>query len=283
MEFHVGQAVGVTELFKAVNADGKLRIRPLGEDKIYIPGFVPFQYGKLSEACKPHQKAIARLRDLNLWEEYLETLRYPLQRVKEEEKEEDKKKEAEEEKEGGVGETRAAPTLAESTKRCIQVWLKTLEHFKQPRPLIPGEDLKIGRAIHDRRWGAPSVELALIGARHEPKSEQPGGFDPAKHLSLDRILDPEKFARFVGLGAAEAEKRRAKLGGMRAEVRADAIAAGGVEDEKPLSFAEIQAAIRKIYPAMGAPKSVPKESPAAKEPETAEEIAAAIDASLAGA
>lgn len=162
------------------------------------------------------------------------------------------------------------PNLVESVKRCAEVWGRTLEHFKQPRPLIPGEDSQIGRAI--QRFGAPSVELALIGIRHEKKSEQPGGFDPSQHVHLKRILDQEKFARFVGLGAAEAEKRRGKLKAMPPVARAAAKSDMGVEDEKPLSLEEIRAAIRKNFPAMGA---------ATREPETREETGALIDAELA--
>lgn len=240
IEFNVGVPVSIPALIEAVNADGKVRLELLGRDKVYIPGFVPFQYGKLSESCKPHKKAIARLRDLNLWERYLETLRYPLQRVQEEE--EDKEEEEEKEK-GGVGEnkTPAAPPLADSAKRCAEVWLKTLESKKQSRKLIPGEDVEIARAI--KRWDAESVELALIGIRHETGSATPGGFDPAQHVSLNRVLDPGRFARFVGLGAAEAQKRRRQLGDMPADQRAQESAAAGVEEIEPLSEEQIQSAL----------------------------------------
>jgi uncharacterized phage protein (TIGR02220 family) len=37
------------------------RIETLPNGKLYIPSFVPFQYGKLSEACKPHQQILATI------------------------------------------------------------------------------------------------------------------------------------------------------------------------------------------------------------------------------
>ncbi len=166
------------------------------------------------------------------------------------------------------------PPLADSVKRCAAVWQKTLEHFKQSRPLIPGEDMKIARSI--QRWDAPSVELALIGIRHEAKSADPGGFDPAQHVHLTRILSPEKFERFVGLGATAVEKQRTKLAQMKPAEREKAETSGGVEVSQSLTPEQIQAAIRAEFPSHKPVKIV-------KEPETPEEISAAAAASLAEA
>lgn len=163
--------------------------------------------------------------------------------------------------------------------RCAEAWLKTLEHFKQKRRLIPGEDLAIQRAI--LRYGADLVELALIGLRFEKKTEGPDGFDPAQHVYLDRILRADRFARFVGLGTAELERQRRRAqpsggvvppGGPPIENRF----AAGNHPERELTLEEIQAEIRKRFPAMKAPKRE-------QVPETPEEIGAAIEESLARA
>lgn len=168
------------------------------------------------------------------------------------------------------------PALAESAKRLKGIWLKTLEHFKQPRPLVIGEDLKIVQGI--LRWGADPVELALIGIRYEKKSTEPNGFDPAQHVYLDRVLKPDKFLRFVSLGAAAAERQRVKLAQMKPAELAIVQAKGGIETSAPLSAEQIKAALGK----WSANRPLPPIEEPPKEPETPEEIAAACEASLTG-
>lgn len=95
-------------------------------------------------------------------------------------------------------ERHSQPLNAEGIKICTETWHETLDHFRCGRPnrtLIPGEDVQIARAI--QRWGAKPVELALFGARFEPKDDR---FDPSKFVRLKRYLDPEHFDRFVNLG-----------------------------------------------------------------------------------
>ena len=101
LEFHVGERVPLADILIALNSDDEVRVRVLGNDKLFLPGFIAFQYGTLSEDCKPHQKVISRLKTLTLWKGYAKGLLTH----KEEEEEEDK-----EEEEGGVGgETKSPP------------------------------------------------------------------------------------------------------------------------------------------------------------------------------
>lgn len=105
------------------------------------------------------------------------------------------------------GATAPAPVPTEAFQECVRTWHETLDHFRCGRPkrtLIPGEDLLIGRAI--QRWGYKPVELALYGARFEPKDER---FDPSKFVRLKRYLDPENFDRFVNLGVGAKHKEGA--------------------------------------------------------------------------
>ncbi len=92
--------------------------------------------------------------------------------------------------------------LAHQIERCCQVWMETLRHFKQERKLLAAEKLKLGQAL--QRYDLESVELALIGMRHEKGSKD---YDPSQHVYLDRVFRPDRFARFVGLGAAEMNRR----------------------------------------------------------------------------
>jgi|GEM_PF-3430608 len=91
--------------------------------------------------------------------------------------------------------------------RCIEAWLGTLDHFGAGRPgrtILPGEDTLIFRAIQ-RCQGVIPVELAIEGARYEPKDER---FNPAKFLSLRRILNPDNLERFMNLAVQERHKQR---------------------------------------------------------------------------
>lgn len=99
--FFVGEKFDLNDFLTSVN-DGKKRIERYNSDKLFITGFVDFQYGRLSESCKPHVKIIELLRKYGLLDRVYkgytkgtETLEYKEQ-YKEEEKEEDNK--------GGVGE-----------------------------------------------------------------------------------------------------------------------------------------------------------------------------------
>jgi hypothetical protein len=71
----------------------------LPDGKIFVTGFIVFQYGELSEKCKPHQKIFSLLKKHGLLERVLKGYTYPLHRVeeKEEEKEEEEEKDKEEE------------------------------------------------------------------------------------------------------------------------------------------------------------------------------------------
>lgn len=96
--------------------------------------------------------------------------------------------------------------LAMSVQRCSQLWLETLKHFKQERKLLPTESLSIAQAI--QRYGVEAVELALLGIRFEKGSKD---YDPSQHVYLARIFRPDRFERFVGLGAQEINRKTERL------------------------------------------------------------------------
>lgn len=91
-----GQAVTLEDIQKAFRGE----VYPVGNDKLFIPGFIQFQYGELSETSKPHVSVIKRLKSLTLWEAY--------QRVsstlkdKEKEKDMDKEEDKEQNKDSGT-------------------------------------------------------------------------------------------------------------------------------------------------------------------------------------
>lgn len=61
LEFHIGEEITINEIVQSFG-DRVLVI----QDKLFLPGFVAFQYGTLSSECKPHKPVIQRLEKLNL-------------------------------------------------------------------------------------------------------------------------------------------------------------------------------------------------------------------------
>jgi hypothetical protein len=100
--------ITLDEILHYLNQD-KERIKYLAGDRVWLTGFVAFQYGPLSPASPPHRKVISRLTELNLPFTLKPTpeekAKYPIKpssptpQEEEEEEEEDKEKKEEEEKE----------------------------------------------------------------------------------------------------------------------------------------------------------------------------------------
>jgi hypothetical protein len=88
--------IGETVTYKDLEKFSR-RLEFIGE-KIFIPDFIEFQYGQLSEKCNPHLKVIATLKKYGLYEGYLKGSL----RVKEQEEEQEEEADQEE---GGAGET----------------------------------------------------------------------------------------------------------------------------------------------------------------------------------
>lgn len=196
MEFYVGERIDIDALISAVNADGKVRIRLHGKDKLFIPGFIAFQYGELSPDCKPHLKVIRRLKELSLWIEYLKGLQTL------EEEEEEKEKEEDKEKKGGAGGSPRPPIrfAIEPAKLqdCLEEWRSTLKHFEINRPVGERDELTVARAIQE--FGSDWVILAFKGARKQTKGAK---FDPKNFVSLAIYLHKDRIERLVNIGAGK--------------------------------------------------------------------------------
>jgi hypothetical protein len=230
IDFNVGAPVDIDQFLEGVNRD-KERVRRLGSDKLYVTGFCFFQYSKkekpepLSDNCKAHQKAIARLKELNLWQGYLaffDTL--PKGYADDSgnllgngngEGSGRGNGEGNGNGEGGSGETNAAAVIPEivstltqaAVKACLEDWKKTLEHFEIDWELTgvgQAEELEIARCI--QHWdakgkaGATWVKLALAGAQKQKASKT---WDPKQFVSLRSYLDPKRMERLVNIGAGK--------------------------------------------------------------------------------
>src|ERR1700686_2397813 len=107
------------------------------------------------------------------------------------------------------------PAIGKVTKGMVDqaklAWQSVLQRFGAIRSIGPYEELDLARAI--QRFGSEHVLLALLGAENDPSSET---YHPGDFLSLKRILDPEKFERFVNIGAQIKKTRDSKSSGARA-------------------------------------------------------------------
>lgn len=67
--FLIGEAVTIEDV-KFINKYKK-QFEILSNGTIFVFEFIQFQYGKLSESCKPHKPVIEKLKKYNLYEKYL--------------------------------------------------------------------------------------------------------------------------------------------------------------------------------------------------------------------
>lgn len=99
LEFHVGERVTVEEMLEGFNSDESTRLAVFQHDKLFLTGFIDFQYGTLSTECNAHIPVIKRLKSLRLFEGYLKGSITLMDKEEDKEEETDKEKEEEEEKE----------------------------------------------------------------------------------------------------------------------------------------------------------------------------------------
>ena len=77
----------------------KFQFEILENGNIFIPDFIKFQYGTLSENCKPHKPIIEKLKKYDLYKRVLKGYPKGFQTLEEKEQEQYKEKEKEKEKE----------------------------------------------------------------------------------------------------------------------------------------------------------------------------------------
>lgn len=102
---YVGEG-GFTEQ-ELFSIDGGKQFEKLPNGKIFLPGFCDFQYGVLTESCRPHRPIIQKLKKHGLYERVL--IGYQKGTNTLEEKDKDKEKEKEQEKDFGKFENLLPP------------------------------------------------------------------------------------------------------------------------------------------------------------------------------
>lgn len=116
-DFKIGENVDWQSFFKAA---GK-RCEQLESGKVWLTGFIEFQYGRISEDCKAHKPVFASIEKHSLNKRVSKGYPKDLDTLKEKEKDTDKDKD----KEGGAGETKrraprfTPPTVDEVREFCL--------------------------------------------------------------------------------------------------------------------------------------------------------------------
>jgi hypothetical protein len=213
LAFHVGEPVTLAELVETFGE----RVEVRGEH-LLLTTFVEFQYGELNPENRVHRSVLDRLARLPLASPICaanKPLGSPLEGAKDKDKDKDKDKEQDKGGVGGFAPTQRPALPAGVTRQqvdaCAETWADTLRALGYNRPLAPTEKLAIARGI--LQHGAEAMDLALYGARHEPRSRD---YDPKAHVSLERILGRNKagkslFADFMNWGAAHRPSGGAKV------------------------------------------------------------------------
>lgn len=159
------------------------RVTLLPSGKYLISKFIPFQYGKLSRSCPPHNNVFDALEKHGLLEKFSKGLLYPTGRVTDRAQEEE-----EEEERGGVPKPKATPTLeARSTQPSTD---------DQPPP--------------ERKYGKI---FDLIAAECEKKDN--GSIAYADWLTIHHsrgVKPPEVHEEFLSLLRSEPDHRFTKWG-----------------------------------------------------------------------
>ncbi len=91
-EFFIGSKLDKERIMEVFSG----RIKDIGRGRWWVPAFISFQCGELSETCIPHKKIVLKLKEHGLYDEYKTTLQPRVETtLKEEEEEEDKEEEEE--------------------------------------------------------------------------------------------------------------------------------------------------------------------------------------------
>ena len=159
MGYFIGEPIELSELFKEVNVDKEDRLELLGKDKLFIPGFVDFQYGELTETCKPHAKYISLLKKHKLFERVCKGYVKGIHTL--EEKEEEKDKEEEKEERGSGGKPKPQPSKPKlSVPRDEQLELKMSYD-------------RLAKALQDKTENEAWIEVKEFLETHKPQFIEP--------------------------------------------------------------------------------------------------------------
>lgn len=194
----------------------KDRVIHFEDDKLWIKGFVEFQYGALSESCKPHKTVITLLRkrgidpqNLTLCKGYENPTRQDKTRIGQDKtsvvSNDDGNAAPKEEPPNLPGFTQVDPAHLE---RVVQQLNRTLAHFKAGRDALDSEKQELWKMLASK-ISVEELAHAISGMRFEAKTLS---YDPAKHIDIFKLWDRQRRVKMLTLSTQE-QQRRASKGG----------------------------------------------------------------------
>lgn len=166
------------------------RIEQIGANKYFIPDFIEFQYGQLTESCRPHKKIISLLQKHGLYDRVLKG--YPKGIDTLEEKDTYKEEEKEE---GGMGETQPPSEGSDFTSELsiVQQELQTqtiwLDQVAMQRGL---KNTQEARMWLDKFFGELRIRGDTVKSLHDTKSH----FVSWLKIQLDK-QKPQKNGKYI--------------------------------------------------------------------------------------
>lgn len=211
--FYIGDTVTENDL----NAIGLgKRIVRVADDKLWVTGFITFQYKTLN----PNNKAqLGMMRSIvnsvghlplegsskDLIDEFKKTLGRGS--IEGQQTLQDKDKEKVKDKEKRNKSTKQETQLKPQVDSLVEEWGRTLKFYQNPKdPRF--DEILLARLVEAH--GFEKARAALAGFRGETKN---GDYDPAKFLGIQRLLDGDKknsVDRLVNLGFAVLDREKTK-------------------------------------------------------------------------
>lgn len=170
--FFIGEEIDFNEFVSKVN-DGKQRVEFYEGNKVWLTGFVEFQYGQLSETCIPHRKIIILLKKYKLIDRVPGRVGDRVHGTLQEKKGKEEDKEKDNEKTFGKSENLLSETPAESDppKAARKPTLKIDKDDQTALKAQYAETVAMVQTLPEAK--DQKIELAKFIAEHKPKFIEP--------------------------------------------------------------------------------------------------------------
>lgn len=129
--FLIGEKITKTDIEEINNV--KEQFYFIDDNKIYIRNYIEFQYGTLSENCKPHKPVIDKLKKYGIFERVCKGFAKGIDTLEEKEKEKEQYKEKEQEKEK---EKDKEKEISNSDMNCYGSYMNVVLTTKQYNQLL---------------------------------------------------------------------------------------------------------------------------------------------------
>lgn len=129
--FLIGEKITKTDIEEINNA--KEQFYFIDNNKIYIRNYIEFQYGTLSENCKPHKPVIEKLKKYGIYERFSKGFTKGIDTLEEQEQEQEEEQEEEQGKEQGK---KKEKEISNSDMNCYGSYMNVVLTTKQYNQLL---------------------------------------------------------------------------------------------------------------------------------------------------